>query len=73
MITNEEKIKFYDMLEKATREFLGGTEDIETTISDASWDFPRDAEFLEDLLWYFAFMCYGIETPWTNRFLEGKH
>ena len=56
MITNEQKIAFYDLLNKKVKEFFDEQENIDDTICDLSYTVP---EVIEDMLWYFVYTNYG--------------
>lgn len=67
MITNEEKIKFYDVLDKKVTEYFNEQENVDDTICSLSYEVPS---FLEDMMWYFVYINYGRELPWHNDFID---
>lgn len=72
MITDKEKIAVYDLFmesfEKFVNNYEGTNEQAINDISDVTFDYG----FIDELIWYFAWKCYGIETPFYNKFLEEK-
>jgi hypothetical protein len=67
MITNEEKIKFYDVLDKKVTEYFNEQENVDDTICSLSYEVP---DFIEDMMWYFVYINYGREQLWQNDFID---
>lgn len=67
MITDEEKIKFYNVLDKKVKEFFDEQENVDDTICSLSYEVPS---FLEDMMWYFVYVYYGREQLWQNDFID---
>lgn len=66
MLTNEQKIKFYDILMKEYLEYEKELEDVEDSLASLSYEVPQ---FIEEMLYFLA----GIYTPWENKFNEVYH
>lgn len=67
MITDEQKIAFYDLFNKKIKEFFDEQENVNNTIWDLSYIIPS---VIEDMLWYFVYTNYGRENPWQNDFID---
>lgn len=67
MITDKEKIKFYDVLDKKVTEYFNEQENVDDTICSLSYEVP---DFIEDMMWYFVYINYGREQLWQNDFID---
>lgn len=72
MITDKEKINVYDIFMKSFEDFVNNYEGTEEQAINKISDLTFEYEFIDELVWYFAWKCYGIETPFYNKFLEEK-
>lgn len=67
MITDKQKIAFYDLLDKKVTECFNEQENVDDFVCDLSYQVPN---FLEDMMWYFVYLNYGREQPWYNKFMD---
>ena len=65
-MTNEQKIKFYDILMKRYLEYENDLEDVEDSLASLSYEVP---DFITEMLYFLA----DIDTPWKNKFNEVYH
>ena len=72
MITDKEKINVYDIFMKSFEDFVNNYKGTEEQAINKISDLTFEYEFIDELIWYFAWKCYGIETPFYNKFLEEK-
>lgn len=67
MITDEQKIAFYDLLDKKVTECFNEQENVDDFVCSLSYHVP---DFLEDMFWYFVYINYGREQLWQNDFID---
>lgn len=67
MITNEQKIAFYNLLSKKVTECFNEQENVDDFVCNLSYRVP---DFIEDMMWYFVYINYGREQPWYNDFID---
>ena len=67
MITDKQKIAFYDLLDKKVTECFEEQENVEDFVCNLSYEVPN---FLENMLDYFVYLNYGKEYPWHNEFID---
>lgn len=67
MITDKQKIAFYDLLDKNITEYFNEQENVDDTICSLSYEVPS---FIEDMMWYFVYVYYGREQLWQNDFID---
>lgn len=67
MITDKQKIAFYDLLDKKVTECFNEQENVDDFICNLSHQVP---DFIEDMMWYFVYTNYGREQPWYNDFID---
>ena len=67
MITDEQKIAFYDLLDKKVTECFKEQENVDDFVCDLGYEMPN---FLENMMWYFVYINYGREQPWHNEFID---
>ena len=67
MITDKQKIAFYDLLDKKVTECFNEQENVDDFVCGLSYQVP---DFIEDMMWYFVYTNYGREQPWHNEFID---
>ena len=67
MITDKQKIAFYDVLDKKVKECFNEQENVDDFVCNLSYEVPS---FLEDMMWYFVYTNYGKEQLWHNDFID---